>query len=79
MEHRPERCFSGAEYFAEYTGQCSGCPMFELAKQGSRLLPKPARVAILKRSSALRLDHPERPVGMCGLIWDLQHKQSWAY
>ena len=77
MEQRPERCFSGAEYFAEYDGQCGGCPVFELTKPVGRHLPQPAKVAILKHESALRMDHPERPVGMCGLIWDLQRQQIW--
>ena len=79
MEQRPERCFAGAEYFAEYDGQCQGCPMYELTRLVGRHLPDQAKAAILKRSCALLMDHPERPFGICGLIWDLQHQQAWEY
>lgn len=52
------------------------CPVWDLSLQVVRLDPEAALEAI-KRAVALTLKHPERPVGICGLIWDLQHGIPW--
>jgi len=50
--------------------------VWDLSLQVVRLDPDAALEAI-KRAVALTLKHPDRPVGICGLIWDLQNGIPW--
>ena len=52
------------------------CPQWQLTLQIAKLVPEVA-VEGFKRAIVLTLKHPERPVGICGLIWDLQHDIPW--
>ena len=52
------------------------CPVWDLSLQAAQLIPEVA-VEAFKRAISLTLKHPERPVGICGLIWDLQHDIPW--
>jgi hypothetical protein len=50
--------------------------VWDLSLRAVRVNPE-AAPEVIKRAVALTLKHPDRPVGICGLIWDLQHGIPW--
>jgi hypothetical protein len=50
--------------------------VWDLSLQAVRVNPE-AAPEVIKRALSLTLKHPDRPVGICGLIWDLQHGIPW--
>ena len=73
MERCFEKCFSGQVFSKDPECDCDGCLMKEISKQAMRALPREMLVPLVKHGVEVTLDHPERPFGVCGLVWENQH------
>jgi hypothetical protein len=51
--------------------------MWQATLQVARIVPKEVFIHDLKRNTVLALEHPERPIGLCGVVWDLQRAGQW--
>ena len=77
MEHIPDACLCDGKFCPKRNEYCQECPLFGgFAGLMASVLPRSAIVAGLKTVGRLMLDHPERPPGFCGYVWDRQKRQQ---
>jgi len=68
-----EKCFSGQVFSKDPACECDACLMKEISRQVLQALPQEIRVELVKHGAEVTLDHPERPFGVCGLVWESQY------
>jgi hypothetical protein len=70
----PEGCWCDGKFCPHHTDDCWICPLWTgWAELANSVFPQSVIVGYLKKISKLLVEHPDRPPGVCGLIWDLQN------
>ena len=73
MERCFEKCFSGQVFSKDPECDCDGCWMRVVTRQVLQALPQEIVIELMKHGAEVTLDYPERPFGICGLVWENQH------